>query len=78
MTYAKSESDYDSLYQDLLHTKLSTVIDYFNSNWHKIRHEWVECYKGMNFTLGETTNNRLENINGKIKSVCSRYVYVLD
>ena len=39
LTYAKSESEYDSLYQDLLQTRLSTVIDYYNSNWHSIRHE---------------------------------------
>ena len=25
------------------------------------------------FTLGEKTNNRLESINGKLKSVCSRF-----
>lgn len=30
-------------------------------------------YKGDVFFLGETTNNRLESINGKIKSVCSKY-----
>lgn len=74
LTYAKSESEYDSLYQDLLQTRLSTVIDYYNTNWHSIRHEWVECFKGVNFTLGKTTNNRLENINGKIKTVCARYL----
>lgn len=72
LAYAKSESEYDGLYQDLLQTRLTTVIEYYNANWHKIRHEWVECFKGVSFTLGETTNNHLENINGKIKSVCSR------
>ena len=77
LTYAKSESEYDSIYQDLLKTRMNTVIEYYNSNWHSIRHEWVECFKGVHFTLGETTNNRLENINGKIKTVCSRYcVYI--
>ena len=56
LIYAKSESEYDSLYQDLLQTRLSTVVDYYNSNRHSIQHEWVECFKGVNFTLGETTN----------------------
>jgi len=36
-----------------------------------IRNEWVECFKSFSFTLGERTNNKLENINGKIKSICS-------
>ena len=31
----------------------------------------MECFKGESFTLGERTNNRLESINGKVKSVCS-------
>ena len=75
LIYAKSESEHDSLYQDLLQTLLSTVIDYYNSNGHSIRHEWVECFKGVNFTLGKTTNNHLENIIGKINTVCTRYVY---
>ena len=55
LAYAKSESEYDSLYQDLLQTCLSTVIEYYKSNWHSIRHKWVECFKGVHFTLGETT-----------------------
>ena len=72
LAYSKSESEYDEHYQDLLQSGLKTVISYYNSNWHDIRFEWVECFKGVCFTLGERTNNRLENINGKIKSVCSR------
>ena len=33
----------------------------------------MECFKGANFILGEKTNNRLESINVKVKSVCSKY-----
>ena len=73
LVYSKSENEYDENYQELLQSGLSTVISYYN-NWHPIRLEWVECFKGVNFSLGETTNNRLENINGKIKSVCNRYM----
>ena len=74
LVYSKSENEYDENYQELLQSGLSTVISYYNINWHPIRLEWVECFKGVNFSLGETTNNRLENINGKIKSVCNRYM----
>lgn len=72
LPYSKSEAENEEHYQDLLHSGLKSVISYYNSNWHGIRHEWVDCFKAVSFTLGERTNNRLENINGKIKSVCSR------
>ena len=70
---AASEEEYDKHYTTLLETCPQSVSTYYDSNWHTIRHEWVECYKSFSFTLGERTNNRLESINGKIKSVCSRH-----
>ena len=63
-----------------LHEKLSSsyppphsVVEYFNKIWHPIRHEWVQCLKSVNYNLGETTTNRVESWNSKIKSVCSSY-----
>lgn len=76
LAYSKTEAEYDENYQDLMQCGLKTVIAYYNSNWHDIRREWVQCFKDGCFTLGERTNNRLENINGKIKSVCTRYIHV--
>ena len=55
LVYSKSESEYEEHYQDLLQSGLKTVVSYYNSNWHDIRHEWVECFKGVSFTLGERT-----------------------
>ena len=72
LAYSRSESEYDEYYQALIQSGLKTVITYYNSNWHGIRNQSVACYKEVCFTLGERTNNRLENINGKNKSVCSR------
>lgn len=74
LAYSKSEAVYNDNYEMLLQSGPSSVISYFNTNWHPIRAQWVECYKGVNFTLGESTNNRLESINSKIKSVCSKHV----
>ena len=73
LVYSKSEAEYEQHYQVLLGSGLRSVIDYYSSNWHPIRHQWVECFKGANLTMGEKTNNRLECINSKIKSVCSKY-----
>ena len=74
LAYSKSESEYDDHYQSLLESGLKSVINYYNSNWHPVRREWVECFKSADFTLGENTNNRLECITAKVKSVCSKYV----
>ena len=71
--YSKSEVEYTQHYQTLLDSGLQSVVQYYNSNWHPIWHQWVECFKGANFTFGETTNNHLKSINHKVKSVCSKY-----
>ena len=69
LAYARSEEEYHEHYTSLLSTNLQSVI----TNLHCIRHEWVEAYKSVSFTLGEGTNNRIKSINSKIKSVCSRF-----
>eukprot|EP00118_Oscarella_pearsei_P020011 m.215599 g.215599 ORF g.215599 m.215599 type:complete len:418 (+) comp39835_c0_seq7:476-1729(+) len=71
MVYSKNEEEYQRFYQDLDQDHLTSVKAYFDANWHGIRNEWVEGLKGEEFTLGESTNNRIESINQKIKSVCS-------
>lgn len=73
LAYSSSPQEYDNHYKDLKESGLKSVILYYDANWHPIRYEWVECYKGANFTAGEHTNNRLESINAKVKSVCSKY-----
>ena len=73
LTYSSSAAEYAQHYQELQDSGLRSVIAYYKSNWHPIRHQWVECFRGANFTVGERTNNRLESINAKIKSVCSKY-----
>ena len=71
LAYSSSEEKYDDHYKDLKMSGLKSVIEYYDINWHPIRHEWVECFKG--YTVGERTNNCLESINAKVKSVCSKY-----
>ena len=74
LAYSRSEDEYDDHYASLLDSAPKSVINYYNANWHEIRHEWVECFKSVCVTLGERTNNRLESINSKVKSVCSKFV----
>ena len=73
LVYSKSEAECMQHYQRLLDSGMKSVVYYYNSNWHPIRSQWVECFKGANFTFGETTNNHLESINAKFKSVCLMY-----
>ena len=57
----------------LKYTKIDSVVTYFLENWDPIKEQWVTCFKDTAFNLGETTNNRLESMNSKIKRVCSKY-----
>lgn len=69
MCYSKSEEEYNTLYCHLTSQAPHQIIDYFNKNWHNIREQWVI---GMTYNTGNffnTTNNRLESFNGKLKSV---------
>lgn len=49
------------------------VIEYYNSNWGNITDQWVQYLTMQNLCLTNKTNNRLECINSKLKSVISRY-----
>ena len=72
IVYSRSPEEYEQKVAMLQATGLESVIAYFNNSWHPIREECVECFKSRNLTLGNKTNNRLELINEKIKSVCSK------
>ena len=73
MAYATSEEKYLELYTAFETTAPPPVLDYFNQQWHPIRHQWV---MGMKYSTGNFlngTNNRLESLNAKLKSVIARY-----
>ena len=73
MAYATSEDSYDDLYVRFCSCAPSTVVKYFDTQWHPIRDQWV---MGMKYKAGNflnSTNNRLESLNQKLKSVISRY-----
>lgn len=72
LAYSQSEDVYSKNYEELLNTNLHAVINYFNLNWHGIRDQWVEGLKNNHFNMLNRTNNRLECINQKIKSVVSK------
>ena len=73
MAHARSEAVFDEQCTLLTQMDVPAASTYFERNWLPIKREWVACFKVKSFNLGESTNNRLESFNGKLKSVCSRF-----
>lgn len=72
MAHSSSQSAYYEAYNQLKKDAPKSVLHYFDVNWHPIRDQWV---LGLKFGCGSflnSTNNRLESINGKLKQVISR------
>jgi len=59
-------------------TRNKNVIHYFDENWHGIKEQWVEGLKRESCHYLNSTNNRLECMNQKIKSVVSKYSSILN
>ena len=72
MAYARSEAEYNSLYAQFQKDVPKEVVEYFNECWHIIKDEWVIGIMSCCGTFLNTTNNRLESINAKLKQVISR------
>ena len=72
MVYTRNEEEYSKLYDELKNSP-QRVVEYFDSNWHSIHHEWVDGLKNASCKFMNHTNNRVESINQKLKSVISRY-----
>ena len=77
LVYSQDQQDYHVYYQQLKETKLKSVIEYYDQNWHDIRSQWVEGLKHDCCHYLNSTNNQLESLNQKIKSVVSKYSSVL-
>jgi len=52
MVYAKNEVDYQRIYGQLKDTNITSVVDYFEKNWHPIKDEWVVYFQSKYMTLG--------------------------
>uniref|UniRef100_A0A131XS24 Putative mumet1 n=1 Tax=Ixodes ricinus TaxID=34613 RepID=A0A131XS24_IXORI len=72
MCFANDEEDYGKKLEALEATLCPKVLDYFLSNWHDVRAEWVQ---GLQQTtrLGNRTTNRVESVNQKITMAVLRY-----
>ena len=78
MAYAYDENKYLDSYKHFCECAPASVREYFNHHWHPIRDQWT---MGMKFATGNflnSTNNRLECINSKLKSVITTHSSVED
>ena len=67
MAYSSTETEYNDSYAQLQRDAPKQVVKYVSENWHPIKDEWVMGLKASCGSFLNTTNNRLESINGKLK-----------
>ena len=67
ITHSRDEGDYMVKYSTLLQVMPERVQNYYNTNWHTIRDEWVEGLKSRSMNLGTQTNNRIESFFSHLK-----------
>lgn len=78
MAYAMTADHYNKLYEDFTAVAPLPVKAYFDSCWNGITDEWVKGFMSAQSTFLNSTNNRLESINQKVKSVCRPNSTLLD
>ena len=75
--YATSEDSYVQLYDEFCSTVSASVRAYYDENWHTMKSEWVRCLM-IESNFMNDTNNRNENLNGKIKLFCDKLNFLAD
>ena len=69
MCFANTKEDFISLEKQFLALDSSPLVEYYKEHWQPISCEWVKCFKAQKGHFLNSTNNRLESFNGKLKSV---------
>lgn len=72
LVHAESEIQYKDLKQQLLDKSNDDFKVYFERNWESCRSMWVTFEHDQHFHFANTTNNRLESHNQKLKDLTSR------
>lgn len=73
LVYSSSETAYETQMEKIQNTCPRQIYDYLMNNWHHIRSEWVLGLKLCEGSMMNTTNNRLESFNQKLKQVVKLY-----
>ncbi|XP_052063113.1 uncharacterized protein LOC127702849 [Mytilus californianus] len=73
LVHSTSEEDYKANLKLIETTCPRQIFKYIETNWHEIRNEWVLGLNYFEGSLMNTTNNRIESFNQKLKQVIKRY-----
>lgn len=73
MCYAHNELDFEKSEKDFELLQSKELIDYYQKNWKPIRKDWVKCFKAKAGDFLNSTNNRLESFNSKLKTVLNNH-----
>lgn len=80
MCYSKNNEEYLKLRSEFDKVASYKVLKYFYKNWDPIKTEWVMCDKFGAGNFLNSTNNRVESFNSKVKTVldhhCSLEMFV--
>ena len=74
--HAKTEAAYNTEYEILMKTAPNSFSNYFTTNWHHCRETWAHYFRQSLPTLGNNTNNRIENLNGRLKTFLSANMHL--
>ena len=77
IAYSHSEETYNTNYAKLLTISPPDVANYYNTNWHPIRKQWVFWATCQDGNFLNRTNNRTESMHGKLKSLIQAHSSIL-
>ena len=73
MCYSKNDEEYLKLRSNFDKVASDKVLKYFYKNWDPIKSEWVMCDKFGAGNFLNSTNNRVESFNSKVKTVLDHH-----
>ncbi|XP_066924800.1 uncharacterized protein [Clytia hemisphaerica] len=73
MCYAHNELDFEKSEKDFELLQSKELIDCYQKDSKPIRKEWVKCFKAKAGDFLNSTNNRLESFNSKLKTVLNNH-----
>jgi hypothetical protein len=76
LVYASSVDEYNLASECLQNLKCDAYLSYFNENWHTCKELWCLAFRTDLLTLGNNTNNRLENFNRQLKRCLSSNLHL--
>ncbi|XP_049270335.1 zinc finger SWIM domain-containing protein 3-like [Rhipicephalus sanguineus] len=72
MVLSRSSEKFEGLQEEFDTNVCKEIRSYYDKNWRPIKDEWYTGPKFMSENFNNTTNNRIESLNAKLKSVIKK------